>query len=62
MKQKPKGIEFSKILVAIDGSETSMRADGICHKSLKETKPSRRTRKNWSTIIWINSNRFKQTA
>ena len=26
MKQKPKGIEFSKILVAIDGSETSMRA------------------------------------
>jgi nucleotide-binding universal stress UspA family protein len=26
LKQKAKKIEFSKILVAIDGSETSMRA------------------------------------
>jgi len=44
MKQDAKMIEFSKIHVAIDGSETSIRAEE-CALNLSETTPVRRTRK-----------------
>jgi hypothetical protein len=49
MKQDAKMIEFSKIHVAIDGSETSIRA-AECALNLSETTPVRRTRKNWTQV------------
>jgi universal stress protein family protein len=61
LKQKAKKIEFSKILVAIDGSETSMRAAEYAI-NLSETKPARKTRGNCGRTSWINSNRLNQIA
>jgi hypothetical protein len=50
MKQDAKMIEFSKLHVAIDGSETSITA-AECAISLSETTPVRRIRKNWRTQV-----------
>jgi nucleotide-binding universal stress UspA family protein len=54
-------MKFSNILVAIDGSETSMRAAEYAI-NLSETKPARKTRRNCSRTSCINSNRFDKIA
>jgi hypothetical protein len=54
-------MKFSNILVAIDGSKTSMRAAEYTI-NLSETKPARKTRRNCSRTSYINSNRLDKIA
>jgi hypothetical protein len=60
LKQETKKTEFSKILVAIDGSETSMRGSRVCYKSLKDTESADKARRIRARISWIGSNRFDE--